>query len=82
MAARELDDLSRVGIFLDFESGTAHGDAGRLGLVAAGDDATVVVREHDDLLAVESGVKHPLTGHKEVIAVNQAVHVMLAALAA
>ena len=68
-------------MFLDFECGAAHRDAGSLGLVAAGDDTAVVVRQHNNLFPVEPWVKHPLTGDKKVIAVNQAVHDMLAALA-
>ena len=69
-----MDDLPRIGMFLDLEGGATHWDAGCFGLVAAGNDATIVVGEYNDLLPVEPWIKYPLTGDKEVIAVNQAVH--------
>ena len=70
MASRQLDDLSRIGILLDLEGGTARGDACGFGLVAAGDDASVIVGEDNNFFPVEPRVKHPLTGNKEIIAVN------------
>ena len=75
VAARQLDDVAGVGIFPDFEGRTSHGNASGLGFVAAGNDATVVVGKDNDFLPVESRVKHPFTGYKEIIAVNQAVHI-------
>ena len=74
VSCRQLNNLTRIGVFLDFEGGATHRDASSLGLVAPGNDTAVVVGEHNDLLSVESRVKQALTGNEEVIAVNQAVH--------
>ena len=52
----------------------AHRDAERLGLVAAGDDAPVVVAEHDDGRRAQGGVEDPLARAVEVIAVGQGDH--------
>ena len=49
----------------------AHGDAERLRLVAAGDHAAVVVREHDDGTAAQFGLKHALAGDIEIVAIDQ-----------
>ena len=43
----------------------------RLGLLAPGDDASVVVGEHDNWLAHEGRVKDPLAGAEEVVAVDE-----------
>ena len=43
VACRELDDVIGIGIFFYLECRAAHGDAGGLGLVAAGNNAAVVV---------------------------------------
>jgi hypothetical protein len=51
--------------------GLAHEDAQRLGLVAAGDDAAVVVGEHDNRPAAQLRLKQRFAGSVEVIAVDQ-----------
>ena len=61
-------------MLLNLKGGASHGDTGSLGFIAAGDNATIVVRKHNNRLPVETWVKHPLTGDKEVIAVNKPVH--------
>jgi hypothetical protein len=48
-----------------------HGDAERLGLVAARDHAAVIVRQHDDRLTAQLRLKHALAGHIEIVAVDE-----------
>ena len=43
VACRQLDDLAWIGVFLDLKGRAPHGNACGLSLVAAGDDATVIV---------------------------------------
>ena len=54
--------------------GLAHADAERLGLVRAGDDAAVVVREHDHGASVQFGTEDPFARGEEVVAVAESVH--------
>ena len=49
----------------------AHGDAERLGFVAARDHAAVIVRQHDDRLAAQLGLKHALARDIEIVAVDE-----------
>ncbi len=49
----------------------AHGDAERLGLVAARDHAAVVVRQHHDRPAAQLRLKHALARHIEIVAVDE-----------
>jgi hypothetical protein len=53
------------------EPRSTHLDAERLGLVAAGHSAAVIVAQHDDRLAVELGIENALTGHVEVVDVDE-----------
>src|SRR6266849_3321820 len=55
----------------DLKRRDAHRNAQRLGLVRASDHDAVVVAEHNDRLPVELGVKDPLAGDVEVIAVHE-----------
>ena len=50
----------------------AHGDAERLGLLGAGDDAAIVVGQHDDGAAGERWLEYPLARGIEVVAIDQA----------
>lgn len=52
----------------------AHFQAERFSLVAAGNNATVVVAENNDGAAVERGVEHPLARHVKVIRIANADH--------
>jgi hypothetical protein len=54
-----------------FMEGRSHRNPQGLGLLAPGNNAPVVVREHDDRLVQEGRVKDPLAGAKEVVAVDQ-----------
>ena len=74
VTGRQLNNLPRIGVLLDLKRRAAHRDAGCLGFITTGNDATVVVREHNDLFPVKPWVKHPLTGNKEVIAIDKPVH--------
>jgi hypothetical protein len=55
----------------DLKLWDAHPDAKRLGLVGASDDTAVIVGEDDNRLTVELGVKDPLTGGVEVVAIDE-----------
>ena len=57
---------------LRLEQRDAHGDAERLGLLGAGDDAAIVVGQHDDGAAGERRLEHPLARGIEVVAIDQA----------
>jgi hypothetical protein len=48
-----------------------HRDAKILGLLTAGDDASVVVRENHNGLPNQQGLKDSLTRAEEVVAINQ-----------
>lgn len=56
--------------------GLPHADAEGFGLVRAGDDAAVVVREHHDGASHEVGPEDPLAGGIEVIAVGKGEHIL------
>jgi hypothetical protein len=58
--ARKDGDGVPLGQLADFEIRVAHLEAEGLGLVAAGDHATVIVRQHDDRAGADGGVEHPL----------------------
>jgi len=58
----------------DLIEGLPHADAEGLGLVRAGDDAAVVVRQHDDGPPHKIGPEYPLAGGVEVVAVAESVH--------
>ena len=49
----------------------AHGDAERFGLVGAGNDAAVVVGQHDDRAALQVGREDPFTGNEKIVAIDQ-----------
>ena len=51
--------------------GVAHDDPEGLGLVRAGDDAPVVVRQDHDRHAAQGGLEEPLAGGVEVVAVDE-----------
>ena len=56
--------------------GLPHADAEGFGLVRAGDDAAVVVREHHDGASHEVGPEDTLAGGVEVIAVGKGEHIL------
>ena len=64
--------VERHDVTLRLEQRDAHGDAERLGLLGAGDDAAIVVGQHDDGLAGERRLEHPLARGIEVVAIDQA----------
>jgi len=65
------DDVRLGRLFLVEVPGVAHEDAKRLGLIAAGDDAAVVIREHDDRLPSQGRLKNPLARRIEIVAIDQ-----------
>ena len=58
----------------DLEIRIAHLEAEGLGLVAAGDDAAVVVGEHDHRPVDDRRVEDPLARRIEIIAIDQGEH--------
>ena len=56
------------------EEGIAHLDAERLGLVAPGHRAAVIVAEHDDRLPVQFRTENPFARGEEIVAVGKGVH--------
>ena len=62
----------RLKLLADLEERGAHGDAERLHLLGAGDDAAVVVGEHGDWRVFEVGAEEALAGDVEVRAVDEA----------
>jgi len=65
-------------VFLDgmpgLEIGDGHAYTQPPGLIAARDDAAVVVAEYDDGLVPEIGPEDPLAGAVEAIAVDYSLH--------
>ena len=59
------------GFILDLEPGDTHRDAERLDLGAAGDDAAIVVGEHDDRTVSQAWVEQLLALGIEVVAIDQ-----------
>ena len=55
----------------DFELRFCHADAQGFGFIGAGDDAAVIVGQHDYRLAYEVGPEKALAACIEVIAVNE-----------
>jgi hypothetical protein len=51
--------------------GVTHGEAEGFGLVTAGDDTAVIVRQHDDRAALQSRAEHALTADVEIVTVGQ-----------
>jgi hypothetical protein len=51
--------------------GRTHGDAERLGFVAARDHAAVVVRQHHDRTPAQLRLEHALARHIEIVAVDE-----------
>jgi hypothetical protein len=60
VVARKHRDAVAGDLRLYLEIRIAHLEAEGFGLVAAGDDAAVVIRENDDGTGADRGVKHPL----------------------
>jgi len=61
-----------TGQFLAVEVvGIAHREAEGFGLIAAGDEAAVVVRQHDDRSAFQGRLKDPLTADVKIVRVSQ-----------
>jgi hypothetical protein len=58
------------------EIGTCHGDAEFPGLIAAGDDATIVIAEDDDGLVPEIGAKDPFAGAVEAVTIDDRFHII------
>ena len=56
------------------EEWIAHLDAERLGLVAPGHRAAIVVREHDDRLPVQLRTEDPFARGEEIVAVGKGIH--------
>ncbi len=57
---------------LELESRRAHRDTQGLGLVGAGNHATVVVEQHNDRLASQFRIESPLVGYVKIVAVIRA----------
>lgn len=74
VVGREHRDLRTGDELLHLVERLSHADAESFGLVRAGDDAAVVVREHHDGAACKVGAKDPLAGDEEVVAVAKPVH--------
>jgi hypothetical protein len=56
---------------LELIPGGAHLHPQRLHFVAAGDDAAIVVGEHDDRRAGDSRIEGALAGHEKIVAIDQ-----------
>ena len=59
------------GVIPDLEPRDTHGDAERLDLGAACDDAAIVVGEDDDRTVLQTWVEQLLAARVEVVAINQ-----------
>jgi hypothetical protein len=71
---RQRHQPSRLFQMTDLEPGRGHLDAQVLGLVAARDGATIVVRQDHHRTPVQAGPEHPFAGDIKVVAVDQRVH--------
>ena len=57
----------------NFKDRDTHGDAQGFSLIGAGDDAAIVIGEHEHGAPLQIGAKQTLAAAKEVIAVDQEI---------
>jgi energy-coupling factor transporter ATP-binding protein EcfA2 len=74
VTAMMVSGLLRPELALAWYFDLPHADAEGFGFVRAGDDAAVVVRQHDHGSPDKIGTEDPLAGGVEVVAVAKAVH--------
>ena len=71
MPKTKFQSLPGIDEFLYAEKGDAHLYAHRLGLVAPGHDAAVVVAQHYDRTALQRRLEGPFARYEEVVAVGE-----------
>lgn len=57
-----------------FEVGLTNPESQRLGLPRAGNQAAVIVREHDDRTPHQRRTKHPFARNVEAVRIHQRLH--------